>query len=253
MVSTATVFMAFVGLHIVSGSIGLISFWVPVAGNKGNGTHRYFGVVFINSLLLTGATAVGIAITTLIDPTGTHPHLVDHPDFQDAGLISAIFGWMMLYLATLTINLAWQGRLSIRNRRNHLANRAWHNLLSQVLLTLAATNCLVQGIGVEQPLMVGISLIGFATVATNLWFIYKPHPTRVDRIKEHIKSLVGAGISVYTAFFAFGAVRLIPELALTPALWSIPLITGLTLIIYHQRTVVRASRHNASTTPATAS
>ena len=56
-------------------------------------------------------------------------------------------------------------------------------------------------------MMMGISMVGFATVATNLWFIYKPSPLPTDRIKEHIKCLVGAGISVYTAFFAFGAVR----------------------------------------------
>jgi hypothetical protein len=59
----------------------------------------------------------------------------------------------------------------------------------------------------------------------------------VDRIREHIKALVGAGISVYTAFFAFGAVRLLPELALTPGLWAVPLVVGLTLIIYHRRAV----------------
>ena len=85
----------------------------------------------------------------------------------------------------------------------------------------------------------GISMVGFATVATNLWFLYKPQPLPTDRIKEHIKCLVGAGISVYTAFFAFGAVRLIPELALQPGLWAVPLVVGLTLIIYHQRAVTR--------------
>jgi hypothetical protein len=30
-----------------------------------------------------------------------------------------------------------------------------------------------------------------------------------------------------------------PELALTPGLWAIPLITGLALIIYHQYAVTR--------------
>ena len=69
-----------------------------------------------------------------------------------------------------------------------------------------------------------------------------PLPLPTDRIKEHIKCLVGAGISVYTAFFAFGAVRFIPELALQPGLWAVPLIVGLTLIIYHQRVVTRPQR-----------
>ena len=82
----------------------------------------------------------------------------------------------------------------------------------------------------------------FKAFITNYWFIFKPAPNNHDYVKEHIKSLVGAGISVYTAFFAFGAVRLMPELALTPGLWAIPLITGLTLIIYHQYTVTRKFR-----------
>jgi hypothetical protein len=96
-------------------------------------------------------------------------------------------------------------------------------------------------------MMMGISMVGFATVATNLWFIYKPQPLPTDRIKEHIKCLVGAGISVYTAFFAFGAVRFIPELALQPGLWAVPLIVGLTLIIYHQRVVTRPLRSKLKT------
>ena len=91
-------------------------------------------------------------------------------------------------------------------------------------------------------MMIGISMVGFATVTTNLWFIYKPEPLPTDRIKEHIKCLLGAGISVYTAFFAFGAVRLLPELALQPGLWAVPLVVGLALIIYHQRVVTRPAR-----------
>ncbi len=237
--SSHLLFEVLVALHIATGSVGLASFWVPIASRKGGVTHARWGRLFTRMMLVTGALAVGIASTTLYDPLGTHPQLAQHPDFADAAVISGIFGWMMLYLATLTINLAWQGWLCINNRRDHRANRAWHNLLLQVLLTVAAANCLWQGWLIRQPLMMAISLVGFATVGTNLWFLYKPRPRPVDRLKEHIKSLVGAGISVYTAFFAFGAVRFIPELALTPALWSIPLLTGLFLIIYHQRAVTR--------------
>ena len=109
-------------------------------------------------------------------------------------------------------------------------------------MTVVSANCFVRGVAAAEPMMMGISLVGFATVATNLWFIYKPQPLPTDRIKEHIKCLVGAGISVYTAFFAFGAVRFIPELALQPGLWAVPLIVGLTLIIYHQRVVTRPLR-----------
>lgn len=90
-------------------------------------------------------------------------------------------------------------------------------------------------------MLVGMSMVGFATVGTNLWFLLR-RPGPLEWLTEHIKALVGTGISVYTAFFAFGAVRLVPELALTPALWAIPLVTGLALIIYHQRKVTAPLR-----------
>ena len=135
----------------------------------------------------------------------------------------------------------------MRNKRDHKKNGAWHNLMLQVLLTATSTNCFIRGADLHQPIMMGIAFIGFATVATNLWFIYQKPSSPKARIKEHIKSLVGVGISVYTAFFAFGAVRLLPEIALTPGLWAIPLVTGLILIIYHQRAVMTPVRRVQAT------
>ena len=247
MLSSHDIFLALVTVHIVTGSVGLITFWIPVVGRKGGKNHRRFGQLFINALLATGLTAVAIATTTLIDPVATHPHLSNHDVFGDPQMISVIFGWMMLYLATLTVNLAWHGRLALMHRTNHAATGTPVNFALQVLLTVAAGNCLLQGYWSDQVMVMAMSLVGFATVATNLWFIFKPQPRRHDYIKEHIKSLVGAGISVYTAFFAFGAVRLMPELALTPGLWAVPLVTGLILIIYHQQATTRRFQARGAT------
>ena len=223
----------------MTGSIGLLSVWIPIIGKKGGPTHRRAGAIFVQMMLATGITAVAISLTTLSNPTATHPHLADHEIFSSPQAIKNIFGWMMLYLSTLTINLAWQGWLSMRNVNNHTRNRAWHNLLSQVTLTATSLNCFARGAMAGEPMMMGIAIVGFVTVITNLWFLYKPNLHPLDRIKEHIKCLIGAGISVYTAFFAFGAVRLFPELALKPGLWAIPLFVGLALIIYHQRAISR--------------
>ena len=53
-------------------------------------------------------------------------------------------------------------------------------------------------------------------------------------LNKHVKAIVGSGISVYTAFMAFGFVRLNPGNALNPKMWAIPLAVGLVIIIYHQ-------------------
>ena len=248
----ADIFHLFIIAHITSGSVGLVAFWVPVAGKKGGKIHGLGGKVFTVTMLMTGSFAVIISLCTLIDPVGTHPHLMSHPDFGSAEPIRTIFGWLMIYLAVLTINLAWYGWLCITKKQDRAAMKEWRNLALQGVLTVASVNCVVQGLLTGQFLMIGMSIIGFATVGTNLYFLYKPNPGRVEWLMEHIKALVGAGISVYTAFFAFGAVRLMPELALTPGLWAVPLVVGLALIIYHRRAVeMKAGRAAPALEPST--
>ncbi|MEL6323459.1 MAG: hypothetical protein AAFQ84_04425, partial [Pseudomonadota bacterium] len=170
------IFEIFIVLHIIGGAPGLISFWVPIAGRKGGALHRNWGRFFTFSMLFTGTMAICMASLTLMAPMETHPGLVSHPDFSDPALVRGIFGWMMLYLAILTINLAWYGWRCIANRGDHLAHRRPFNMALQVILTVASANCAIQGILIGQPMMIGISMVGFATVATNLWFILKDRP-----------------------------------------------------------------------------
>ncbi len=250
--SIPDLFHLLVALHIISGTIGLVSFWLPIVARKGGKTHRHAGAVFTYALLITGTIAIGISLCTIAAPIATHPHLADHPEFGNAETIRAIFGWMMLYLAILTVNLAWYGRQCIVNKRDHAANRDWRNLGLQAVLFLASVNCFIHGVLQGHFLTIAITGIGFATVGTNLWFFYKPASRLApkDWLKEHVKGLVGAGISVYTAFLAFGAVRMLPDAALAAWLWSIPLIVGLAIILYQWHVINRSTaRSRASAGP----
>jgi hypothetical protein len=240
------VFHTLVALHIITGSTGAIAFWVPVIGRKGGVNHKRWGKVFTICMLITGSLAVCMSLLTIFDPMGTHPHL---EGMFEAPFIRGIFGWLMLHMGILTINLAWYGWLCVQNRREHAKNLTPLNVALQFILIVAAVNSAVQGWIIGQFLMIGLTVVGLATAGTNLRFLFKPVRGEKDWLDEHIKALVGAGISVYTAFFAFGSVRVFPELALHPGLWSIPLITGISLILYHQRKVAlqfRARRGVAS-------
>jgi len=232
-------FKGLIALHITTGAPGLVGFWIPVLTKKGGERHRWWGRLFAAAMLITGTAAMMMATLTLLAPMATHPHLLDHPEFSDPVLVRGIFGWMMLYLGLLTVNLAWYGWRCAVNKREQSKNRTFVNWMLQLALLIASANCAVQGYLIGQPMMIGMSMVGFATVGTNVWFLMKQTPGPVDWLLEHIKAIVGTGISVYTAFFAFGAVRLMPELALAPGLWAIPLVTGLALIFYHRHKVSR--------------
>jgi len=235
-------FRVFIALHITTGAVGALCFWIPVMGRKGGANHRFWGKVFTRVLLATGSFALCMSVLTLIDPFATHPHLVRQ---FDADFIRGIFGWMMMFLGTLTLNLTWYGWLCVRHKLDRAAMREWRNVALQYLLLAAVINCAVQGLLIGQFLMVAISFVGFATVFTNLWFLYKPKAGPKDWQKEHLKALVGSGISVYTAFMAFGSIRILPALALNPIMWAIPLTTGVSIIIWHWWRLDGGYRHYA--------
>jgi hypothetical protein len=220
-------FKGLIAVHIVFGVVGLVSFWIPVFSRKGSPVHRLWGRIFAWSILMAGGIAILLSLTTLYDPLGTHPHL------QDAEFVRGIFGVLMLHLGVLTVNLAWYGREVLKNKADPARNRRGVNVYLQLLLAMAALACAVEGFRIGQPLMWGASVIGFGTVATNFMHMLNPAPPPKAWLREHVKGIVGAGISVYTAFIAFGAVRFMPEIALHPGLWAIPLAIGLGLILYH--------------------
>lgn len=231
--------------HIVTGTVGLVAMWVPVLGRKGSPTHKRWGKVFAATMLLTGSIAVGISLCTLHSPLQTHPFS------DDAALVRGLFGWMMLYLATMTIMLAWYGLFCIRNKGRHDRNRNPLNFFLQLATFVAAANCAWRGFALGQPLMVGISVVGLTAAILNTRFILLQKPPLNEWLIQHTRGLVGAGISVYTAFLAFGAVNLLPAYAFNPIVWATPTVLGVSLLLYHQFRIV-GQRRRLGVSPAIA-
>jgi hypothetical protein len=223
-----TLFHLFVGVHIIGGASGLVIFWVPVLARKGSANHKRWGLYFARAMILTGTAAIGMGLCSLIEPLATHPKLTD------VALIRGLFGWMMLYLAILTIGLAWHGLTTIRSKTRHAENRSALNVGLQIATIIAALNCAVQGWLIGQTLMLGVAAIGLASAAVYLYFIFSPAPPRGEFVMQHMQALLGAGISVYTAFLAFGAVRLMPSQAFNTTLWALPSIIGIGIMVYYR-------------------
>ncbi|MFM2421609.1 MAG: hypothetical protein RL291_139 [Pseudomonadota bacterium] len=226
-----TLFHAFLVCHIVTGTVALISFWVPVVGLKGAQAHRKWGRVFVMSLLATGASGLGMSICSIVAPFETHPHIKDYH------VIVGLLGWMMVYLATLTITLAWNGYVTARNRLQHIKNRTFLNIGLNIATLVTATITVAYGIAIREPLMMGISLIGFAAGITNLIFIFKDQPSRTAYVEQHLKTSVGAGSAVYTAFISVGLVRWVPHEAFNPLIWGMPVVVGVAMMLFHIRRI----------------
>ena len=222
------IFKLFVAAHIMGGATGLVLLWVPILTRKGGASHRYWGRQFARCMIWTGTAALGMGTCTLIEPLATHPKLTD------LQMIRGLFGWMMIYLAILTVGLAWHGLTTVRNKADHAANRHPLNVGLQLATIAAAVNCAVQGWLSGQPLMIGVACVGLASASVYLYFIYSEKPPRSEYVMQHMQALLGAGISVYTAFLAFGAVRLMPTQAFNTTMWAIPSVVGISIMAYYR-------------------
>ncbi len=222
-------FTLVLAVHVGAGIVALTSFWGAVATRKGGTAHRRWGAVFTSAIYAASVMALGMGLLSLRWPLAMHKGLTDE------ALYRGLFGWMMLYLGLLTMSMTRYGLKMVANKRDHPANRHWTMVALQVAVLVAAVNCAVHGVLLRQPLMIGVSIIGFGTTLTYLWYMFRPHPARGDYIGEHLKAMVATGIAAYTAFLSVGLVEMFPAHAFNPAIWAVPTIAGMAIIVHFLR------------------
>ena len=216
-------------VHVGAGIAALTSFWGAVATRKGGASHRQWGRVFAAAIYAAGAMALVMGALSLVWPLAMHPGLTDE------ALYRGLFGWMMLYLALLTISMTRYGLKMVANKRRHPDNRHWTMISLQLLVLAAAINCAWHGVRLGQPLMIAVSVIGFGTTLTYLGYMFRADPGRGAYIPEHLKAMVATGIAAYTAFLSVGLVEMFPAHAFNPIVWAVPTIIGAGIIAWYLR------------------
>jgi hypothetical protein len=214
-----------VALHVLAGATGLISFWVPIGARKGGNRHRAWGKIACRAFTGAGLLAIAMALLSLFGPEQRLPMI------KDRVLFNGLFGWMMLYLGMLTIAFAHYGQAVVHHCADRPALRRWPHQLVFVLVIVLALNCGIYGLSTGQPLMALVALIGLVAVATQMTYIWRARAAPGSHVPEHFRSLLGMGISAYTAFLSVGMIRLVPDHVFNPLVWAVPSIVGVSLII----------------------
>jgi len=218
-------FTALVVLHVICGATGLIAFWVPVAARKGGAAHRRWGRIATLAFIGAGILAIAMALLSLYGPEKRLPMITDRV------LFDGLFGWMMLYLGTLTIGFAIYGLAVVRHRANRAALRgAGYQAMFGAVIASAAW-CGYYGLMIGQPLMAALAVVGLTAVATQQYYVWRSSAPPRAHVPEHFRALLGMGISAYTAFLSVGLIRLVPDHVFNPLIWAIPSVIGVSLII----------------------
>ncbi|WP_310497242.1 hypothetical protein [Sandarakinorhabdus sp.] len=247
-------FHIFLAVHVGAGAVALTSFWGAVLTRKGGPAHRRWGGIFSAAIYTAAAQALGMGALSLVWPLAMHPQLTDAP------LYRGMFGTMMVYLGLLVFSMTRYGLKMVANKRDHPGNRHWSMLALQGATLLAAAICLGHGLillrshgAIMEPvLMIMVALLGFGTTLTYFRYIYRGAVGARDFIPEHFKAMVATGIAAYTAFLSVGLIELFPTHAFNPAIWAVPTVLGMAIIINflrQYRTPVRPSRQSRAEEP----
>jgi hypothetical protein len=220
-------FEALVALHVITGAVGLTAFWGPIVTKKGGARHRKWGKAACYGFLGAGSLAIAMALLSLYGPEARHPEVTDR------ALFDGLFGWMMLYLGTLTIGFVDYGLAVVKHSRNRKALRSPRYQAVIAAVVISGAWCGVYGWGVGHPLMVLVAVIGIISMLIQQVYIWRPtDPPRMTYHGEHFRALIGMGISAYTAFLSVGLIRMVPEHVFNPAIWAVPSVIGVSLILY---------------------
>lgn len=220
-----TLFGVIVVLHVLAGATGLIAFWAPILSRKGGKVHRRWGDVAARALMTARGLAIAMALLSLYGPEQRLPMI------KDRALFAGLFGWMMLYLGLLTIGFADYGLAVARYRGSRAELRGVRHQALFLVVMAAAINCGGVGFTLGQPLMMLVAVIGGIAMATQLFYIWAPKVESRAYVSQHFRSLLGMGISAYTAFLSVGLIRLVPDHVFSPVIWAVPSIIGVSLII----------------------
>ncbi|MGM0631649.1 MAG: hypothetical protein ACQETO_00585 [Pseudomonadota bacterium] len=220
--------------HIITGSVALPLFWIPVIARKGSFNHRRFGRWFARVMYAVAGTGLMMAGMDLVAPLALHaPSLSADTAEGLAGArqirMQALFLFSLSVLVLASTRHGWLV-INHRDQRGVLRMPLHVGLLSALLLTGLVLLCV--GIISGRPLLIIFGMLESWLAVNMLHYSHKPVLQPGEWWIEHLGGLIVSGISVYTAFFVFGGGRLLEPLfsdaftGMSIVLWVAPGVIG---------------------------
>ena len=223
-------------------------FWVAAFLRKGEARHRAIGRWFARLIYTAAATGAVLAVADL-----AAPHLVRPPDpalsaeaLRDLARRAAPTMWLALFVLLIIVAPVQHGVAAVAAgpdpRRVRSAVHATLNTLS-ILATFAFVPA---SIAWHQPVYLIVAPIGFVVGLRNLGYAARSSAAPVDWQREHLTSMLTAGITLHTALLVFGTSRtlqwaLAGWMQLLP--WVLPAVVGALVIAVFRRRGPWRSRH----------
>jgi len=243
---------ALLRIHLACALGAGVLFWVVAFLRKGEARHRAIGRWFARLMYTAAATGAILAVADL-----SAPQLVRPPDpalsgeaLRDLATKAAPTMWLALFVLLIIVAPVQHGVAAIAAGPNPRRMRSTVHAALNTLAILATVAFVPAAIAWHQPFFLIVAPIGFVVGLRNLAYAARPSATPIDWQREHLTSMLTAGIALHTALFVFGTSRtlkwaLAGWMQLLP--WTLPALVGIVVVaILRQRGRPWPSRHSYS-------
>lgn len=202
--------------HIVTGSLGLVVFWVPVFAAKGGRLHTWSGCLFAILAYCVAGTAAVSSSWALVSPisfAGIDRQLTQ----EEVSILSGNIRFFFSILGALMCGLVsgvQLGAYCMRTKGKHDATR-YRVLFFQVFTAVASASLAFFGAWMwfrtgESRYVLPFALGAFFAFdsRTAIRFLLSNPSAGKQWWYLHMECMLGGGIAFYTAFFVFGFSRL---------------------------------------------
>ncbi len=218
-------------IHIVAGTVSIVTFWIPTLVKKGSPLHKNIGRWYVNAMYVVTITALGAAMIRLFAPLSLLDPLLANNADEVAKFVrrSQLIGVFLTVLALLVLANVRHGVLVLRAKADRQQLRQPAHLTVILMLGAAGLIGLYVGLTSSFVLLKIFSPLALLSSFTMLRYALKAELKRAEWIIEHLNNLLGAGIATHTALIVLGAaksVNAVIPVSLSVLPWVLPGIIG---------------------------
>jgi len=224
-------------VHLACALGATLAFWIAGFSFKGGPRHRSAGEWFRRLIYAAAFTGGVMALAGIAVPAWGHPMQPGQTadTWTDALQAHRQTMWVVLYVLLIIVAPAQHGiavvaagpsPARVRSRLHAALNLS---CLAGTVLLLAAC------VSWQRWIFLTLAPIGFAIGLRNLSYASRRSATSSAWEREHLTSLVTAGVTMHTALLVFGASRTLGLVLSGPAevlLWLLPTVIGLPIILW---------------------
>ncbi|MCB1568537.1 MAG: hypothetical protein KDI69_06985 [Xanthomonadales bacterium] len=178
-------------VHLIAGTVALLSFWAAGAARKGSPFHKRVGKFYLLSML--GIILSGVPLVFGLLNRG-----------QSVG---AIF---LTYLLVLVSNSCWNAWRAVRDKRDRAAYYGFTFWSLTLISALSGAAVVAFGTQIGATLLQVFGSIGIIGGIGSLYSWRRASQDPKWWLKEHYGAMIGNGVATHIAFFGIGLRNMLP-------------------------------------------